>query len=65
MPGMDGVAVYDALHAQRPQLPVVFSSGYSAEVIAKKIRERPSVQFVQKPYSLKQLQTALVKAVSK
>jgi PAS domain S-box-containing protein len=65
MPGMDGVAVYDVLHAQRPQLPVVFSSGYSAEVIAQKLRERQSVQFVQKPYSLQQLKTALVKAVSK
>jgi PAS domain S-box-containing protein len=55
MPGIRGPELYKQMLVERPQLPVIFASGYSLEsdsLIA--VRSR-NVLFLQKPYSQKTL----------
>ena len=52
MPGMDGVAVYDQIHRRYPNLPVVLSSGYALDDVAKDVLARGCRAFIQKPFSL-------------
>jgi PAS domain S-box-containing protein len=59
MPEMDGIQICDALRAMRPALPVILSSGYSADDVTRKLRDRTAANFIQKPYSLGQLRQAL------
>lgn len=62
MPGMNGWQTLAALRALRPDIPVILASGYDeAQVMSDTSQERPQA-FLHKPYGLKQLQAALVKA---
>ncbi|GMV23034.1 MAG: histidine kinase [Acidimicrobiia bacterium] len=52
MPGeMNGRDLALAIRAERPELPVVFTSGYSAEIAGTEIHVRSGDAFVQKPAS--------------
>ncbi len=64
MPEMDGPTLYARLIATRPDLPVIFVSGYTEERLKPLLGDTPSpyVHFLTKPFSLAQL-TALVKEV--
>jgi len=59
MPRMNGNETFRAIRALCPAMPVVFSSGYSLQDIAVSPTQDPTVGFVQKPYTLKQLQQVL------
>jgi len=60
MPGMDGIALAKAVRARWPELPVVLTSGYS-HVLAREGMH--GFELLQKPYSIQELETALVRAL--
>lgn len=51
MPGLDGPAMVRAIREQRPQIPVLFMSGYAEESLRKDI-DIPNVHFIAKPFSV-------------
>jgi two-component system, cell cycle sensor histidine kinase and response regulator CckA len=51
MPGMNGKEVADRLAALRPQVKVLFISGYSGELIAKAGVLHPGVAYLPKPFT--------------
>ena len=51
MPGMDGPAMVRAIRAQRPQMPVLFMSGYAEEQLRRDI-DIPDMHFIAKPFSV-------------
>ena len=57
MPTMDGPAMVRALRAKRPDLPVLFMSGYAEEQLRQSI-DIDHVSFLPKPFSVAQLTEA-------
>jgi len=51
MPGMDGPAMVRAIREQRPDIPVLFMSGYAEEALRKDI-DIPNMHFIAKPFSV-------------
>ncbi|QUL39323.1 response regulator [Erythrobacter sp. JK5] len=51
MPGMDGPAMVRAIRKQRPDIPVLFMSGYAEEQLRKDI-DIPDMHFIPKPFSV-------------
>jgi two-component system cell cycle sensor histidine kinase/response regulator CckA len=51
MPGMDGRELAARLRAERPELRVLFVSGYSEEVVSREGRIDPGVSLLAKPYT--------------
>jgi two-component system cell cycle sensor histidine kinase/response regulator CckA len=62
MPLMDGPTLVRAVRATRPDLKVVFISGYAEDRLRQNLDVGAEVHFLPKPYSLKQL-AAKVKEV--
>jgi FixJ family two-component response regulator len=50
MPVMSGKEMAGALLGSRPDTKVLFTSGYSEEVIGRHGVLRPGIEFLQKPY---------------
>jgi PAS domain S-box-containing protein len=51
MPGnMNGRELAEAMWLERPDLKVIFTSGYSADVVGKDFKIESDVNFLQKPY---------------
>ena len=51
MPGnMNGHDLAETLRAERPGLKVIFTSGYSADIVGKNFKLDPDLNFLQKPY---------------
>ncbi len=59
MPGMDGGQTFDRLHAMRPSLPVLLSSGYSLNDRANRIMRKGCAGFIQKPFMIDELSTKI------
>jgi PAS domain S-box-containing protein len=57
--GMTGSELAETLQAQNPNLKVVYTSGYSEEVLQQDFAMRSEVHFLQKPYH----QDALIKII--
>ena len=57
MPDMDGKARFETLALTRPELKVVFMSGYTENIIARKggLKEGIGINFIQEPFSTRQL----------
>ncbi|MFP4475619.1 MAG: PAS domain S-box protein [Desulfatibacillaceae bacterium] len=55
MPEMNGRALADKLRSQNPDLEVLFMSGHSADVIAHRGLLETGVNFIQKPFTRKDL----------
>lgn len=51
MPGMDGPAMVRAIRQQRPNIPVLFMSGYAEEALRGEI-DIPDMHFIAKPFSV-------------
>ena len=51
MPGASGRSLADALRQSRPELRVLYMSGYTDEVIAFEDLNEPGVSFLQKPFT--------------
>jgi len=55
MPGIDGPQLVAELRATRPDLPVVFISGFTGLDARPDTRFAPRAAFIEKPFSLRQL----------
>jgi FixJ family two-component response regulator len=51
MPGKNGKELYDLLRRDRPQIKVLFMSGYTGDVIAHHGILEEGVHFLQKPFT--------------
>ena len=54
MPGMDGPAMARAIRELKPDIPVLFMSGYAEEQLRKDI-DIPNMHFMPKPFSVQQI----------
>jgi len=63
MEGMSGVETCLRMRSIRPDLPVVFSSGFSAEEVDKVAAEASPYSFVPKPYRLAQIRAIMAGAL--
>ncbi len=59
MPELGGEETFERLRARWPDLPVVFSSGYSVDGALSDLLDRGVVGYIQKPYSLDDLLQAV------
>jgi CheY-like chemotaxis protein len=57
LPGKSGRLLADAAHALRPDLKVLFTTGYSRNAIVHHGRLDPGVQLITKPFTFEQLAT--------
>lgn len=55
MPEMDGPTLLTHMRERYPEIKVIFVSGYAEENIRKGLEDDSSVEFLAKPFSLKQL----------
>ncbi|MBM3487254.1 MAG: response regulator [Alphaproteobacteria bacterium] len=55
MPGMDGPTLIRQVREKRPELKVIFISGYTEDSFRKRLGEGETVHFLPKPFSLQQL----------
>lgn len=55
MPEMDGPTMLGELRKKRPDIKVIFMSGYAEEAFRKNLPENEEFGFLPKPFSLKQL----------
>jgi PAS domain S-box-containing protein len=65
MPDMTGRELVARLRAQRPGLPVIVSSGFSAGADVDALRREAAVYFLQKPYTVVELERTLAAATSR
>jgi CheY-like chemotaxis protein len=63
VPGMDGDDLLSALERERPDLPVVLSSGYDGSDQDARFASRPVAGFLQKPYRLQEMRAILQDAL--
>lgn len=59
MPEMDGPTLLKNLRKTQPELKIIFVSGYAEDAFAKNLDENETFSFLPKPFSLKQLATAV------
>ncbi|PCJ84659.1 MAG: hypothetical protein COA52_17220, partial [Hyphomicrobiales bacterium] len=59
MPEMDGPTLLKKLRETQPDLKIIFVSGYAEDAFAKNLDENETFSFLPKPFSLKQLATAV------
>jgi two-component system cell cycle sensor histidine kinase/response regulator CckA len=57
MPGIDGPTLVRMLREQKPELKVIFISGYAEDTYRDELDEENGVHFLPKPFSLKDLAT--------
>ena len=65
MPGMNGRELAQKIHEINPGLKCLFTSGYTADVIAHHGVLDEGVQFIQKPFSLKDLASKVRQALER
>jgi two-component system cell cycle sensor histidine kinase/response regulator CckA len=63
MPEMDGPTLMKELRAVRPELKIVFMSGYAEDAFRKNLPENEEFLFLQKPFDLKELAAAVKAAL--
>jgi PAS domain S-box-containing protein len=63
MPGMNGKEMSDRILKSRSNVPVLFMSGYTADVIASKGIMEESIHFIQKPFNLQKLSKMIREAM--
>jgi len=55
MPGMDGPTLVRAIRHLRPEIAVIFMSGYAEEAFRRNDENAAELHFLPKPFGLKQL----------
>jgi two-component system cell cycle sensor histidine kinase/response regulator CckA len=65
MPEMDGPTLLGELRKRRPDLKIIFVSGYAEDAFAKNLPEGEAFSFLPKPFTLKALATAVKEALGK
>lgn len=64
LPDVDGVTVYESIHARWPHLPVVFSTGHADKSKLEPLLARPHVGFLMKPYDSETLLASLAEVLA-
>ena len=59
MPELDGPSLLRELRKTRPDIKIIFISGYAEDAFKKNLPEGENFQFLPKPFSLKQLAVAV------
>jgi DNA-binding NtrC family response regulator len=62
LPGMDGLALIDAVHRQNAKTGVIVMTAYSTVEVAVEAMKKGAVDFLPKPFSLDHLMAVLAKA---
>jgi PAS domain S-box-containing protein len=65
MPEMGGKEAYERIHALRPELPAIFSSGYSADMLPPGFLREHGLLLIAKPYDGKTLLDAVDETVTR
>ena len=65
MPGMNGKELFARASEMRPDLKVLYMSGYSNKVLAHRGVLDEGIHFVQKPFTLHRLATSILEALEK
>jgi PAS domain S-box-containing protein len=65
MPGISGPRLAEQLQAERPDLLLIFMSGYAATTLEQKILLDPASAFLQKPFTTEQLMRRLREVLDK
>lgn len=65
MPGIDGLETFERLRARLCTLGVVFTSGEDMAPLARRFGEDARVAFLQKPFTLKDFEQALVEVLGR
>ncbi len=65
MPRVDGAQVIRAARKLLPDLPVICISGYTEDSVLKEVESLDKLRFLSKPFSLKQLASAVKEAIEK
>jgi len=55
MPGMDGPTLVRAVRRLRPEMQIMFMSGYAEEAFRRNEEKAENLHFLPKPFGLKQL----------
>jgi two-component system cell cycle sensor histidine kinase/response regulator CckA len=63
IPGMDAYSLLSVLARERPDIPVVLSSGYDAADRDVRLANRPVAGFLAKPYRLEEMRAVLHSAL--
>jgi two-component system cell cycle sensor histidine kinase/response regulator CckA len=63
MPEMDGPTLFEKLRRERPDLKVIFISGYAEDAFRQHLAENEDFMFLQKPFDLKELAAAVKSAL--
>ena len=63
MPGMNGRTLADEAQRRRPNLKVVFMTGYSRNAIVHQGRLDPGIELIQKPLSSEALAATIRRAL--
>jgi two-component system cell cycle sensor histidine kinase/response regulator CckA len=65
MPEMGGKECYERIHALRPELPAIFSSGYSGDMLPSGFLREHGLLLIAKPYDGKTLLDAVEQTVTR
>ncbi len=65
MPKMDGKTLYTQLREFYPELKVLYMSGYTNEIIAHQGVLEPDIDFIQKPFSMRDFSRKVRKVLDK
>lgn len=65
MPGMDGLETFRVLRRIKPEVPIIIVSGYSDRDMRETFGDNRPFAFVQKPYSISELDGLLHKAIGR
>jgi two-component system, cell cycle sensor histidine kinase and response regulator CckA len=63
MPEMDGPTLMKHLRSERPDLKIIFISGYAEDAFKRNLSENEEFLFLQKPFDLKELAAAVKAAL--
>jgi two-component system cell cycle sensor histidine kinase/response regulator CckA len=59
MPEMDGPTLMKELRKRNPDMKIIFVSGYAEDAFDKSLSDHKDFNFLSKPFTLKQLVTAV------
>jgi two-component system cell cycle sensor histidine kinase/response regulator CckA len=63
MPGMSGSDTFRALRTIHPEVRVLLSSGYSIDGAAREILDDGAMGFIQKPFLISELESAIAQVL--
>jgi signal transduction histidine kinase/CheY-like chemotaxis protein len=65
MPRLGGVEIHETIRSRRPDVPVIFCSGYTANLLEDELLLNPDTNFLRKPYTASELLATLQAAVGR